>query len=69
MRQEPYDTVNQTHHLKFNMVVKARGLASYKTRYNPPFCPIPSQEKGSCYISFIFLCVLPCRLFFVVFLF
>ena len=37
-----------------NITIKARGLASHKTRFNPPFfwgkCPVPSQKNGHCYI-------------------
>ena len=37
----------------FNIVIKARGLACHKTRFNPPFfflkCTV-SHENGHCYI-------------------
>ena len=48
-------------------VIQVRGLASYKTRFNPPFStfemPVPSQEyDSSCPFDFYAFCylILPC---------
>ena len=54
--------------VKFNIVVKVQGLASHKTRFNPPFFLKMSCTKSWKWqlLSYsLFLCVLHCHLYFV----